>query len=320
MAMRYGYFDSEITGVDENGMPIFDRAETSELFALLFAKLVSNGVLASPADCFQVIAGSGMNVSVRPGFGIINGRFGYNNAAQLLSIDPASATYSRIDLVVLRCNYLDRVVEVVVKTGTAAANPVAPTLLQPAAGDYYELQLAQIIIPKNTTQISQSMIKDTRYNSSVCGIVTQLIDHLDTSTFYAQFDALTAEYSTKATAAYETFTAQAEEYLEEFSDALEDFNTTGRAQLNAVLAAMTAYLEEQKNMWDEWFAEIQDELDGDVAGNLQLQINDHETRITKIEDEIEEDCFTSALKDNSNEDILDYTSSSIIATRVFALA
>ena len=44
MAMRYGYFDSEITGVDSEGMPIFDRAETSELFRLLFAKLLTNSV------------------------------------------------------------------------------------------------------------------------------------------------------------------------------------------------------------------------------------------------------------------------------------
>ena len=57
MAMRYGYFDSEITGVDSEGMPIFDRAETSELFRLLFAKLLTNGVLALPGDCFQVVAG-----------------------------------------------------------------------------------------------------------------------------------------------------------------------------------------------------------------------------------------------------------------------
>ena len=55
--MRYGYFDSEITGIDAEGMPIFDRAETSELFRLLFAKLLTNGVLAKPSDCFQVLAG-----------------------------------------------------------------------------------------------------------------------------------------------------------------------------------------------------------------------------------------------------------------------
>ena len=67
MAMRYGYFDSEITGVDSEGMPIFDRAETSELFRLLFAKLLTNGVLALPGDCFQVVAGSsGLTVKIRP--------------------------------------------------------------------------------------------------------------------------------------------------------------------------------------------------------------------------------------------------------------
>ena len=67
MAMRYGYFDSEITGVDSEGMPIFDRAETSELFRLLFSKLLTNGVLAKPADCFKVLAGdTGLSVTVRP--------------------------------------------------------------------------------------------------------------------------------------------------------------------------------------------------------------------------------------------------------------
>ena len=54
MSLRYGYFDSEITGVDENGMPILDRAETSDLFRLLLANLVTNGVLANPKDSFQV--------------------------------------------------------------------------------------------------------------------------------------------------------------------------------------------------------------------------------------------------------------------------
>ena len=49
MAMRYGYFDSEITGVDSEGMPIFDRAETSELFRLLFAKLLSRSGMANTA-------------------------------------------------------------------------------------------------------------------------------------------------------------------------------------------------------------------------------------------------------------------------------
>ena len=89
--MRYGYFDSEIIGTDSEGMPIFDRAETSDLFRLLFSKLVSNGVLASPSDCFQVVAAEGLNVTVRPGFGMINGAFAYDEAENTLTLLPSAA-------------------------------------------------------------------------------------------------------------------------------------------------------------------------------------------------------------------------------------
>lgn len=36
MSLRYGYFDSEINGYDEEGMPIFDRAESSDFWRCLF--------------------------------------------------------------------------------------------------------------------------------------------------------------------------------------------------------------------------------------------------------------------------------------------
>ena len=96
MAMRYGYFDSEITGVDSEGMPIFDRAETSELFRLLFSKLLTNGVLAKPADCFKVLAGdTGLSVKVQPGFGLINGAFAYDPAVATFQLAAAPTSYSR---------------------------------------------------------------------------------------------------------------------------------------------------------------------------------------------------------------------------------
>lgn len=41
MSLRYGYFDSEISGYDEEGMPIFDRAESSDFLAMLFQKLLA---------------------------------------------------------------------------------------------------------------------------------------------------------------------------------------------------------------------------------------------------------------------------------------
>ena len=191
MAMRYGYFDSEITGVDENGMPIFDRAETSDLFRTLFANLVSSGVLATPGDCFQVVAGTGMTVRIRPGFAMIKGAFAYDADEAIVTLATANANLPRIDRVVLRCNYHDRCCEIIVKTGTPASVPVAPELLQPENGDYYELGLALVVVAANQAAITQSSISDTRADSSVCGFITQLIDHIDTSVFMQQLTTWT---------------------------------------------------------------------------------------------------------------------------------
>lgn len=215
MAMRYGYFDSEITGVDENGMPIFDRAETSDLFRMLFANLVSNGVLASPGDCFQVVAGTGMTVRIRPGFAMIKGAFAYDADEAAVTLAAANANLPRLDRVVLRCNYRDRLCEIIVKTGTPASVPAAPEILQPENGDYYEIGLASIIVAANQTIITQSSITDTRADSSVCGFITQLIDHIDTSEFMQQLTAWQEEYSAERQAAFSTWFEAMKDQLSE---------------------------------------------------------------------------------------------------------
>lgn len=211
MAMRYGYFDSEITGVDENGMPIFDRAETSDLFRTLFANLVSSGVLASPGDCFQVVAGTGMTVRIRPGFAMIKGAFAYDADEAIVTLATANANLPRLDRVVLRCNYHDRCCEIIVKTGTPASVPVAPELLQPENGDYYELGLALVVVAANQAAITQSSISDTRADSSVCGFITQLIDHIDTSVFMQQLTTWMTEYE-----------AQCQDSFSEWFDEIKD--------------------------------------------------------------------------------------------------
>lgn len=253
--MRYGYFDSEIIGTDSEGMPIFDRAETSDLFRLLFSKLVSNGVLASPSDCFQVVAAEGLNVTVRPGFGMINGAFAYDEAENTLTLEKAPAQYSRIDRIVLRCNYADRLCELVVKTGTVANNPVAPKIVQPAAGDYYELGLATVTVGANVTAVTQANITDTRMDSTVCGFITQLIDHLDTSVFFAQLDQFYTEFVSKTEADYRL---SREEYLAMCQDIVDTLNTLEKTA---------------ESDFDTWFDTIKGKLAGDIAGALQIQID-----------------------------------------------
>ena len=215
MAIRYGYFDSEVTGVDENGMPVFDRAETSDLFRLLFANLVSSGVLATPGDCFKVNADTGLTVRIRPGFAMINGAFAYDAEESTVTLATANANLPRLDRVVLRCNYYDRCCEIIVKTGTPATIPVAPELLQPVNGDYYELGLALITVAANQAAITQSSISDTRADSSVCGLITQLIDHLDTSEFMSQLTAWQEEYAAEQQAAFTAWFNEMKDQLSE---------------------------------------------------------------------------------------------------------
>ena len=73
--LRYGFFDSEYPDMTRRVLPIFDRAESSDFLAMFISHIISDGVLALPGDCFQVMAFEGMNLKVRPGFGIIKGRF-----------------------------------------------------------------------------------------------------------------------------------------------------------------------------------------------------------------------------------------------------
>lgn len=225
---RFGYFDSDIIGVDDEGMPIFDRAETSDLFALLFANMVSDGVLALPSNCFMVrAAGEGLNIEIDPGFGMVKGHFCYNDEVDRMTIETPPQKYSRIDRVVMRCNFLDRMVEIIIKTGEEAATPVPPELIRPAAGDYFELCLANIKLTKGQKLLTQSSISDTRPNSSVCGYITQLIDHLDTAVFFEQLDAFYEEFVRKSDLSYE-------EFVRKLADAYRSFTNDITAYINTL--------------------------------------------------------------------------------------
>ena len=105
---------------------------------------------------------------------------------------------------------MDRQIRTVWKKGTPAVNPVAPPLQWDA--DYKELNLCILNVTAGLSAITQDKIKDTRADSSVCGWVTGLIDRVDTSTLFAQWDA-----------AYEKAFAETEDYLEAQKAAWEAF-------------------------------------------------------------------------------------------------
>lgn len=245
----YGFFDSEIIGYDDEGMPLFDRAESSDFLAMFISQIISDGVLALPGDSFQVIASSGMTLKVRPGFGIIRGRFAVDKQEYEIQIPNAPSSYKRIDRVVLRANYLQRLCEIVVKEGTPAANPEPPELLRPASGDYYELCLATVTVNSNQTVISQTHITDTRYDSQVCGVVTQVIDHLDTSEFHIQLQQFFNEYVDRANSDYNLFMNNSISVFQEWFDGVKEILEA--TENGNMLSRIQALIDDMYNMADE---------------------------------------------------------------------
>ena len=173
--MRSGFFNSTITGYDEEGMPIFDRAEDATFFAKYFSRIVGNGVFADPGDGMMVQASNGMNLVVKPGVCFINGYMGWLESDQVISVDAAHAILDRIDMIVARYDGINREIGIHYIKGTESSSPVPPDIERTDTGgsDIYDLALAQIYISKR---------------------VTTPIEHLDTSEVNAQLTAAFNEW------------------------------------------------------------------------------------------------------------------------------
>lgn len=187
---RCGFFDANLVGEE------YDRVYLAAQFAAYFASFIGNGVYAEHSNQLQVVAmpTPQMQVSVEKGQGWINGYWYENTESISLEIDVADGVLNRVDSVVLRLGFSERNMWVAVKKGTPAISPSAPALTRNA--DYYELQLATIDVPASSIKITQAQITDTRMNQNVCGWVTGVVDQLDTTTLFNQFDAWYDEHTT----------------------------------------------------------------------------------------------------------------------------
>lgn len=212
-----------------------DRKYKAEDFRDYFASFVSNGVFPNPSDGLQVIANSGMSIIVKQGKGWVNGAIYINTDDLILNIDAADGVLNRIDRVVLRMDTVGRAITAQVKKGTATSTPTAPELQRDADG--YEIALADIAVGKGITAIIQANITDLRLDNNLCGIVHGIIDQVDTTTIFNQYVSW-----------YQHITAESEDDVDTIKQQLQQ-------------------------SFDEWFATVQDTLDGDTAGNLLNLIN-----------------------------------------------
>lgn len=168
--MRYGYFESNMTGYDEKGLPIFDRAEDDEFFTRLWRYLLKNGVMSEPGDNLMVSPQAGMVLKVNKGFGVIQGKFAYEDLPELVELEAASDLYPRIDAVVIRLDLTARIIYIAAKTGVPSQTPKMPELQREDDG-VWEMCLATIRVEPGTTEIKSSNISDKRNDPTLCGLI-----------------------------------------------------------------------------------------------------------------------------------------------------
>lgn len=166
-----------------------DRKYNGDEMNRPYKDIVSNGVFPNPSDQLQVFASSNLTVSVIAGGGLFGSGWVYNNAPVLLTLDPAESSLNRIDAIVLTRDDSESVRNsfLTIKKGTPATDPVRPEMVRSELINEY--CLATIYVTPETSEITQSMITDTRPDTTVCGWVTGLIEQVDTSTLFTQWQS-----------------------------------------------------------------------------------------------------------------------------------
>lgn len=184
-------FDSHVT-YDEEGNPIYDRAISSAPYRKLLRELFSTGIMPTRSDNMQVAAGEGMSVLIRPGFAVVEGCLKLEEDTRTLLVQAADSTLDRIDTVVLRLDSNDsaRVCDFYIVQGVPSLVPIRPELTR--TGSIYEIGLADVLISKSSSKISDSKISDTRFEAQRCGVVSS-ISEIDTSTLDQQIRAWSQE-------------------------------------------------------------------------------------------------------------------------------
>lgn len=204
MAITSGFFNS-ING---------DRKYNAEQMSKYFDKLITSGVFPNPSTNLQVIAAGGMTVNVLPGRGIIDCRWLDNDANEPLTLEPSDVILNRIDAVVMVLNLNNDVRDchIEIKKGAAATTPVAPSMERSTYVQEY--CLAHIYIKALTEEITQADITDTRANKNICGWVTGLIEQVDTTTLFLQWQAAYEAYYRASTQTFEEWFARVRDTLQ----------------------------------------------------------------------------------------------------------
>ena len=152
----------------------------------------TSGVYSKDTNYAVSVTGA-RQITVAPGLAWINyddfnGVSACSREAVNLTVPDADSTLSRIDRVVLQFDTAANLTAVKLKTGTPAAAPEPPAILQ--NHNQYELGLCTVSVPAGSSVITAADITDTRTDEAVCGLMRDGVTGIPTETLLAQYTAI----------------------------------------------------------------------------------------------------------------------------------
>ncbi len=159
-----------------------DRRYSAVDWAKYFKQFIGNGVFGQNSGNMMVVPSAGMALNVNAGSCFINGYVGYCDG-ETVTLD-VGGTSARVDMVAARLDLNARDIHIYVAKGDGTNAP-APS----RNSTYYDLVLAYVSIGAGAEEITAANITDKRGDNSVCGWVVGIVDQIDTSALFAQYEA-----------------------------------------------------------------------------------------------------------------------------------
>lgn len=242
MSVSSGFFNSL------NG----DRKYNAAQMSAIFDGLIIDGVFASIGTAFAVKAAGGLTVNVGIGKAWFDHTWTVNDSILPMTAPEAEVLLDRIDAVVLEVNETESVRENTIKfvKGNPSSAPSRPTLTN--EGNVHQYPLCYIYRKYGTAVINQADITPmvgTESTPFVTGILQTI-----------SLDELLGKW---------------QDELDRFTDARSQEVDDWIAQEQTVLDQWIA--SEQADFL-AWYNQMKDQLSGDVAGNLQLEIDKEEVK------------------------------------------
>lgn len=260
MSVSSGFFNSL------NG----DRKYNAAQMSAIFDGLIIDGVFASIGTAFAVKAAGGLTVNVGIGKAWFDHTWTVNDSIRPMTAPEAEVLLDRIDAVVLEVNGMESVRNNTIKfvKGNPSSAPSRPTLTN--EGNVHQYPLCYIYRKYGTAVINQADITPmvgTESTPFVTGILQTI-----------SLDELLGKW---------------QDELDRFTDArskeVDDWIAQEESDFTAWFNKMKADLQQEQTVLDQWIAseqadflawynQMKDQLSGDVAGNLQLEIDKEEVK------------------------------------------